>query len=61
MILLLFPLLPINPRISSQLTVDEIKNINGEQEKGNRNRKFGGNIGNYNNYNKITLSTAEIM
>lgn len=34
MILLLCPLLPINPRIPSQLTVHKFKIINSEQEQG---------------------------
>lgn len=58
LILLLCPLLPINPKISSQLTDDSFKKINTEQERGNRNRTFGSNSGNTANYSKIKKSTC---
>lgn len=56
LILLLCPV--INARISSSLTCDEFKNINSERETGSR--KFEGAVGNYNNYNKIRESAADM-
>lgn len=56
LILLLCPV--INARISSSLTCDEFKNINSEWETGSR--KFEGAVGNYNNYNKIRESAADM-